>query len=72
MIIGRKFIYRYNGDAKSDELEEDLEGALPIPNKDDVIERKQQKWRVVALNLIQSVTDPNQLPTYHIFLSGPC
>lgn len=72
MVIGRQFVYRYNGDAKSEEVVDDLAGEIPIPEKDQLIERKQQKWRVANLNIEQSVTDPNQLPIYHIFLAGPC
>lgn len=40
MTESKQLVYRYEGDPKSEETEEDLEGDAAVPSKDAVIARK--------------------------------
>lgn len=39
----KQMVYRYNGDAKTDEIEVDHDGEIPVPNQGDVLVRKSKK-----------------------------
>jgi hypothetical protein len=41
----KQLVYRYNGIAQSDEVEVDLNGEKPIPQKDQVIVRNGKQWK---------------------------
>lgn len=65
----KQIIYRYNGDALSDEAETDRQGKLPVPEKDKIIQRDGRDWKVVSVVLEQTVGDSKALPVYYAFLS---
>jgi hypothetical protein len=69
MAGSRQFVYRYEGDPKSEETEQDLLGLIPVPEKDDVIERNGKKWKVVAVNTEQLLSNPPAIPVHRIFLT---
>jgi hypothetical protein len=51
-------------------VEQDLDGDVSIPERGFVIERKGTRWRVVAINVETSVTEPAMIPIYRIFLTN--
>jgi hypothetical protein len=65
----KQIVYIYNGDATSEESETDLQGNLPVPQKDEVVLRGGREWKVVNVVLEQSIGDPKALPVYRSFLS---
>lgn len=69
MTESKQLVYRYEGDPKSEETEEDLEGDAAVPSKDAVIARKGKRWRVVAVNKEQLLARPPAIPVYRIFLT---
>lgn len=64
----KQVVFRYNGDAKTDEVEVDHDGEFPVPNRGDVLVRKGKNWRVAAVTTETSVTDPQQYPVVRVFL----
>jgi hypothetical protein len=70
MAKPRQFIYRYDGDAKSDEVVPDLEGEIPVPEKNHVMKRKGKKWTVVHVITEQLLTSPPAIPVYRVFLKS--
>ena len=69
MTKGRQFVYRYEGDPKSEEEVADLDGEIQIPKKDDVIERSGKNWKVVHVNTEQLLSNPPAIPVYRVFLT---
>jgi hypothetical protein len=45
----KQFVFRYNGDASTDEEENDFIGDQPVPEVGDVVERKGKKWKVAHI-----------------------
>ena len=66
---GRQFVYRYDGDPKSEEVEEDMFDEIPVPQQNAVIERKGKRWKVVAVNTEVTVSLPRAVPIYRVFLA---
>lgn len=64
----RQFVYRYDGDPKTDEVVPDLEGQVPVPQKGNVIKRKGKTWKVVDVHTEQLLTNPPAIPVYRVFL----
>jgi hypothetical protein len=69
MSVPKQIVYRFDGDATTDEAEADLQGEEPIPQKDDVIQRMGRDWKVVSVTLEQSIGETKALPVYRVFLS---
>jgi hypothetical protein len=63
----KQFVYRYNGDPHSEEVEVDIEGVIPIPRAGEFVIRKGKQWRIVH-KLIEP-PEPEGLPTVRIFLT---
>ena len=45
----KDFVYRYNNDPSTDELESDYEGTEETPSVGDTIQRRGKKWRVTKV-----------------------
>lgn len=43
----KQFVYRYNGDVSSEEIEVDSGGELPIPRAGEFVIRNGKQWRIV-------------------------
>jgi hypothetical protein len=69
MKNARQFVYRYDGDAKSDEVVEDFDGEITVPEKDQVIPRNGRNWRVVAVVTQQTLSNPPAIPVCRVFLA---
>lgn len=65
----RQIVYRYNGDEANDEEVMDLDGDIPIPEKDDIILRNGKRWKVVMILTKTSVTHPPAIPVIYIALT---
>jgi hypothetical protein len=44
----KQIVYRYNGDAKSDEVVNDLVGEFPRHAKGEIVERNGKQWKVIS------------------------
>jgi hypothetical protein len=62
----KQIVYRYEGDPATDDPVEDLDGRIPVPQKAQVITRKEHSWRVVQVN-IEHI--PPAIPVYRVFLT---
>jgi hypothetical protein len=62
-------VYRYNGDAATDEVIQDLDGELRVPQKGEFIVRKGVRWKVVQVTIEQTVSVPRNVPVYRVFLT---
>ena len=69
MARGKQFVYRYDGDAKSEEVEQDLLDEIPVPEKDQTISRKGKNWKVVAVMTEQLLSNPPAIPVHRVFLT---
>jgi hypothetical protein len=63
----RQFIYQYNGQGKSQEVEEDLSGRIETPSIGSVITRNGKEWRV--FHVIAPVSLIGTVPVIRVFLS---
>ena len=62
--------YRYNGDASTDEVEEDILGDQEVPQKNSIVNRKQGNWKVVQVELIEAVSVPKAIPIHRVYLTN--
>ncbi|MFY9532294.1 MAG: hypothetical protein WBC04_12275 [Candidatus Acidiferrales bacterium] len=65
MKSAKQIVYWYNGDLSADEVEVDLIGGAPIPQKGDLIIRQGIEWKVVNVIVEESV-----LTLYRVFLTN--
>ena len=66
MGLGRYFVYRYEGNLDTDEVEFDRYLEMPIPKQNSVVERKAVKWRVACVQ-VELVSTSS--PIFRVFLS---
>ena len=66
MKNARQIVFRYNGDANSEETDLDTGGEIVIPQKDAIIERNGKRWKVAQ---VQQTMAPPALSVYRIFLT---
>jgi hypothetical protein len=64
----KQFVYRYNGDLKSEEIEQDLDGEIAVPQKDQIIQRNGKSWKVVFVNTEFSLSQSGPIPVVRVFL----
>jgi len=64
----KQIVYRYDRVAESDEVEVDLDGDIRIPQKDEVLRRKEKGWRVV--HVIEENAPDGRIPVFRVFLQG--
>jgi hypothetical protein len=62
-------MYRHNGIATTDETEVDRHGEQPVPVYNGVLRGAGRDWKIVAVMLEQTVSDPEALPVYRVFLT---
>jgi len=61
----KQFVYRYNGDAQSEEVEQDFNGDVAIPEKGSLITRKGKTWHVV--HVLEEATG-TAVPVVRVFV----
>jgi hypothetical protein len=65
-IKARQFVYRYNGDERSDEVQPDLRGMMRIPEEDEVVHRHEKDWTVAKI--IEVNTSGGRIPEFRVLL----
>jgi hypothetical protein len=65
----RRFIYRYNGSAAVQEVEEDVSGRMETPSIGSTIKRHDREWKVV--HVIAPVSPNGTIPIVQVFLNDP-
>jgi len=66
---GRQFVYRFNGDEKTQEVVVDADGEIPIPLTGSQIMRNGSPWKVVTVTT-QTSANPREFPIHWVFLSN--
>jgi len=64
----RHFVYRYDGNAESDEVDYDPDGTTPIPKQNSIVLRNGLPWRVTAVQVEITGTEATVLPIFRVFL----
>ena len=70
MKYGKQIVFRYNGDAASEDIDLDMDGDKSVPQQGSIIERKGERWKVVQVNVERSVTEPFEVPIHRVFLTN--
>lgn len=63
----KTIVYRYNGDAKSDEEEFDPFGEFTVPEHDTLISKHGKVWRTVRVEWV--IGGSGQIPIMRVFLT---
>jgi len=66
---GKLIIFRYEGDARSDETFVDLLDEREIPALGDIVVVRDEQWRVLEIQTQELVSPPPSLPAYRVFLT---
>jgi hypothetical protein len=66
----KQIVYRYNGDPTTEEIDLDMDGGKPVPEQGSFIERKEERWKVVQVNVEKSVSEPFQAEIHRVFLTN--
>ena len=61
----KQIVYRYNADPSTDEIVEDLEGEITVPEKGGLIKRTEKQWKVV--NVFKTLG--KGIPIHTVFLT---
>jgi len=61
----KQIVYSYNADPSIDEIVQDLEGEITVPETDGLSKRTQKQWKVV--NVFKTVG--KGIPIYTVFLT---
>jgi hypothetical protein len=65
----KQVVYRYNGDPNSEEVEQDIDGVLRIPLKDELVSRNGKPWKVVHVSIEQSLNANGPISVLRLFLT---
>jgi hypothetical protein len=63
----KQIVYRYNGDTASEEVEQDLEGEIVVPQLDGIIHRHNKPWK--AIYVVTETSSDGRMPLVRIFLT---
>jgi hypothetical protein len=63
----KQLVYRYNGVESSEEVEVDLDGEIPIPNRGDIVLRNGKNWE--AVHVTTQISSDGSMPIVRIFLT---
>ena len=63
----KTIVYRYNGDAKSDEEEFDLSGAFAVPERHALFIRHGKLWKTVRVT--RDIVSSGENPIVRVFLA---
>jgi hypothetical protein len=65
----KQIVFHYNGNPAMDELIVDTRGEEAIPTQGTVILRQGKLWKVVMVTTEQTITTPQAIPVYRVFLT---
>ncbi len=63
----KQIVYRYNGDTASEEVEQDPQGEIVVPQLNGIIHRHNKPWKVIYV-VTESCAD-GRMPVVRIFLT---
>ncbi len=63
----RQFVFEYNGNERSQDVEEDLGGVMEMPAIGSLLKRHDKEWRVV--HVIAPVFQNGTIPVVRVFLN---
>ena len=61
----KQIVYRYNADPRTDEIVQDFEGEITVPEKGGLIKRTEKQWKVVSV----FKTFGKGIPIHTVFLT---
>jgi 3-dehydroquinate synthase class II len=64
----KQIVYRYNGDANSEEVEQDLDGELAF-QQDQIILRKGKDWKIIHISNEIASSGQGPVPVVRLFLT---
>lgn len=65
-----QYVFRYNGGQSSEEVVLDMGGAMSLPGKGQIIQRKGMKWKVVQVSTQQEISARPAIPVHIVSLSS--
>lgn len=65
----KQIVHRYNGDVKSEEVEQDLDGEVTLPQKDQFVVRNGRNWKVMHVETQSSLSKSGPIPVVRVFLT---
>lgn len=64
-----QYVFRYNGDEKTDEVEVDLRGDMEMPARGQIITRKGKQWKVVMVSTTRELSPRPPVPVHRVMLT---
>jgi hypothetical protein len=65
-----QYVFRYNGDQNTQDVVPDLDGAMAMPVKGQIIQRKGELWKVVQVSTQRELSAHPTIPVHIVSLSG--
>jgi hypothetical protein len=70
MRVAKQIVFRYNGDPTTEEIDLDMDGDKSVPAQGSLVDRKDERWKVVQINVERNATEPFEVPIYRVFLTN--
>jgi hypothetical protein len=64
-----QYVFRYNGDQNTQEVVPDLDGAMAVPIKGQIISRKGKQWKVFQVSTQQEISPHPAIPVHTVSLT---
>lgn len=64
-----QYVFRYNGDEKSDEVVPDLHGEMEMPAKGQILVRRGKQWKVVMVSTTRELSPRPPVPVHRVMLT---
>ena len=64
-----QYVYRYNGNEKTEEVEVDATGDVPMPERGDILRRNGQLWKVIMVSTQRELSPNPPLPVHRVMLT---
>jgi len=64
-----QYVFRYNGDEKSDEVVPDLQGEMDMPVKGQILVRRGKQWKVVMVSTTRELSPRPPVPVHRVMLT---
>jgi hypothetical protein len=65
----KQIVYRYNGDATTEEIEDDRDGEIEVHKHGEIVKRNGTTWKVVLVTVDETVAGPKAIPVVRIYLT---
>ena len=65
-----QYVFRYDGDQNTQDVFPDLDGAMVVPTKGQIIQRKGKQWRVVQVSTQQEISAHPAIPVHTVSLTS--